>query len=250
MSSVSDKVVVVTGASSGIGHATALELGKRNAKVACLARREDRLADLSREIKDAGGRAIAIECDVTDQSTVKDAIERTVDTFGPVDVLVNNAGVMPLSYMDSCDVTGWDTMIDVNIKGVLYGVAAVLPSMLERESGHIINVSSVAGRRVMPGAAVYCATKHAVHALSEGLRSEVATKNIRVSVIAPGFVTTELQSHVKDERILKRWEERSAATSIEPLTSEDIADSIVRTIETPAHVSVNEVLIRPTRQEV
>lgn len=250
MSNASDKVVVVTGASSGIGHATAIEMGRRNAKVACLARRGDRLADLSKEIKDAGGRAIALECDVTNRAAVADAIETTVDTFGPVDVLVNNAGVMPLSFMDACDVDGWDRMIDVNIKGVLYGIAAVLPSMIERESGHIINVSSVAGRRVMPSASVYCATKHAVHALSEGLRSEVATKNIRVTVIAPGFVKTELQNSVTDERILKRWEERSAESGIEPLTSEDIAASIAQAVETPAHVSINEVLIRPTRQEM
>jgi len=250
MSNASDKVVIVTGASSGIGHATALELARRNAKVACMARRGDRLHDLSKEIKDSGGRALAIECDVTDRDAVNESIETVVDTFGPVDVLVNNAGVMPLSYMDSIDVEGWDRMIDVNIKGVLYGIAAVLPSMLERKSGHIINVSSVAGRRVMPGAAIYCATKHAVHALSDGLRSEVAGSDVRVTVIAPGFVETELQSHVKDERILKRWQDRSKDNPIEPLQSEDIAREICQVIEAPAHVSVNEVLVRPTRQDV
>jgi hypothetical protein len=250
MSSVSDKVVVVTGASSGIGRATALELAKRNAKVACLARREDRLSDLSQKIKDDGGKSLAIECDVTDRSQVSDAIETATETFGPVDILVANAGVMPLSFMDRCDVEGWDQMIDVNIKGVLYSIAAVLPSMLERESGHIVPVSSVAGRRVMPGGAVYCATKHAVHALAEGLRSEVATKNIRVTTIAPGFVSTELQQAVSDERILKRWEENSKKSDLEPLTSEDIALAIAGALEAPARVSVNEVLIRPTRQEM
>jgi hypothetical protein len=249
MSSVSDKVVVVTGASSGIGRATALELAKRGAKVACLARRKERLDDLAGEIREQGGKSLAIECDVTDRSQVDEAIQTAVETFGPVDVMVNNAGVMPLSFMDKTDVEGWDLMIDVNIKGVLYGVAAVLPSMLERESGHIVNVSSVAGRRVMPGGSVYCATKHAVHALSEGLRAEVASKNIRVTIIAPGFVTTELQEAVEDERILKRWKEMSEKTGIEPLESEDIALSIAQAVEAPARVSVNEVLIRPTRQE-
>jgi len=250
MSNASDKVVVVTGASSGIGHATALELGRRNAKVACIARRADRIATLSKEIKDAGGRALALECDVTDRGAVDDAIATVVDTFGPVDVLVNNAGVMPLSYMDAVDVDGWDRMIDVNIKGVLYGIASVLPSMLERRSGHIINVSSIAGRRVMPSATVYCATKHAVHALSEGLRAEMAPHDIRVTIIAPGFVETELQSHVKDERVLKRWTDRSKDNPLQPLQSEDIAREICHVIEAPAHVCVNEVLVRPTRQDV
>lgn len=250
MSTASDKVVIVTGASSGIGRATALELGKRRAKVVCLARRDDRLRDLTREIQEHGGHTLALPCDVADRDAFASAVGVAVETFGPIDVLVNNAGVMPLSFMDACDVEGWDAMIDVNIKGVLYGIAAVLPAMLERQSGHIVNVSSVAGRRVMPGASVYCATKHAVHALSEGLRAEVATNNIRVTVIAPGWVETELQSHVKDERILRRWAERSADTAVEPLQSEDIAAAICQAIEAPARVSVNEVLIRPTRQEV
>jgi len=250
MSSVSDKVVVVTGASSGIGRATALELARRNAKVACLARRTDRLSDLAKEIKEAGGKSLAIECDVADRAHVNHAVETAVETFGPVDILVANAGVMPLSFMDSCDVDGWDRMIDVNIKGVLYAIAAVLPSMLERECGHIVPVSSVAGRRVMPGAAVYCATKHAVHAIAEGLRSEVATRNIRVTTIAPGFVATELQKGVTDERVLKRWEENSRKSAIEPLESEDIALAIAHALEAPARVSVNEILIRPTRQEM
>ena len=249
MSNVSDTTVVVTGASSGIGHAAALELGRRNAKVVCLARRADRLDALAREIKDAGGRAIAVACDVTSADAVKEAVGVGVDTFGPVDTIINNAGVMPLSFMDACDIPGWDAMVDVNIKGVLYGIAAVLPSMLERESGHIINVSSIAGRRVMPGAAVYCATKHAVHALSEGLRAEVAPKNIRVTLIAPGWVETELQSHVKDVRIIQRWADRNAESSIEPLQSNDIAAAIVHAMEAPGHVGYNELLIRPTRQE-
>jgi NADP-dependent 3-hydroxy acid dehydrogenase YdfG len=166
-----------------------------------------------------------------------------------VDALVNNAGVMPISHMDSLDVDGWDRMIDVNIKGVLYFVAAALPHMLEQGGGHIVNVSSVAGRRVIPGGTVYCATKHAVHAISEGLRAELASRDIRVTTIAPGFVATELQGHVTDERILKRWEEASKKSNLEPLQSADIAEAICFALGAPAHVSYNEILVRPTRQE-
>jgi NADP-dependent 3-hydroxy acid dehydrogenase YdfG len=140
-------------------------------------------------------------------------------------------------------------MIDVNIKGVLYFVAAALPHMLERGGGHIVNVSSVAGRRVIPGGTVYCATKHAVHAISEGLRAELAARDIRVTTIAPGFVATELQGHVTDERILKRWEEASKKSNLEPLQSADIAEAICFALGAPAHVSYNEILVRPTRQE-
>ena len=169
------------------------------------------------------------------------------ETFGPIDCLINNAGIMPLSFMDACKVAEWTRMVDVNINGVLYGIAAVLPEMIERRSGHIINVSSVAGRKIFPGGAVYCATKHAVHALSEGLRAELASQGIRVSVIAPGLVTTELQQTITDERVKERF--KNMPSDLEPLTSKDIAAAIIYAMEAPGHVSVNEVLIRPSRQE-
>jgi len=248
MSALSNKVVVVTGASSGIGYATAVALGKRGAKVACLARRIDRLDQLAEEIVGAGGHAIAIECDVTSRDKVQAAFHTATETFGSIDCLINNAGVMPLSFMDACKVDEWVTMVDVNINGVLYGIAAALPGMIERKSGHIINVSSVAGRKLFPGGAVYCATKHAVHALSEGLRSELAPMGIRVTTIAPGLVTTELQNAITDERVKERFAD--LPEDFEPLTSEDIASSVIYAMEAPAHVSVNEVLIRPTRQEL
>lgn len=249
MSTLSEQVVVVTGASSGIGEAAALELGKRGATVVCCARRQERLHDLVERIVAAGGKAISRQCDVTKRDQVDAVVAAAMDTFGRVDALVNNAGVMPISHMDALDVDGWDRMIDVNIKGVLYFVAAALPHMLERKRGHIVNVSSVAGRRVIPGGTVYCATKHAVHAISEGLRAELASRDIRVTTIAPGFVTTELQGHVTDERILKRWKEASQKTDLEPLRSADIAEAICFALGAPAHVSYNEILVRPTRQE-
>jgi len=249
MGALTDKTVIVTGASSGIGEATALELGARGAKVVCCARRLERLHELVERIVQRGGHAVSRRCDVTKREEVDGVVSLAMETFGGVDALVNNAGVMPISHMDACDVDGWDRMIDVNIKGALYFIAGVLPHMLERGAGHIVNVSSVAGRRVVPGGTVYCATKHALHAISEGLRAEVAARDIRVTTVAPGFVSTELQQHVQDERILKRWEEAAQQSEMTPLRSEDIAEAICFALAAPAHVSHNELLIRPTRQE-
>jgi hypothetical protein len=247
MSKLSNKVVIVTGASSGIGYATAVELGKRGAKVVCAARRLKRLDDLAKEIHQAGGHAIAVECDVTRKDQVDRMVATTRETFGPIDCLINNAGIMPLSFMDACKIDEWTRMVNVNINGVLYGVAAVLQEMIERKNGHIINVSSVAGRKVFPGGAVYCATKFAVHALSEGIRQEVAKHGVRVTTIAPGLVTTELQNAITDERVKERF--ASLPEDFVPLESEDIADAIIYAMESPNHVNVNEILVRPTQQE-
>ncbi|MHC4976721.1 MAG: SDR family oxidoreductase [Planctomycetota bacterium] len=249
MHTCKDQTIIVTGASSGIGEATARLLASRGARVACLARRADRLESLVERITAEGGSAIARECDVTDREQIAQAIEQARDRFGPVDALVNNAGVMPISHIDRLDVESWDRMIDINIKGVLYCAAAVIPEMIERQSGHIINVSSTAGRRVIPGGSIYCATKHAVHALSEGMRSELSAHNIKVTIVAPGFTRTELQSHVTDDRILERWRAASERSKLDPLESEDIAESIRFALETPPHVSYSELLVRPTRQE-
>lgn len=247
MGVLSDKVAIVTGASSGIGEATAVELGRHNVKVVVAARRSERLKELVGRIKEAGGYALACECDVTDRSQVERMVQAARDTFGGVDTIINNAGVMPLSMMEECRVEDWDSMIDVNIKGLLYGVGAVLPEMVKRGSGHIINISSIAGRRVFPAGAVYCGTKHAVHAISEGLRAELAEKNIRVTIIAPGIVDTELQDHIPNDDVQKNIRERTAA--MDPLTSDDIAKAILYAMQAPSHVCVNEILIRPTRQE-
>lgn len=247
MSKLSNKVVIVTGASSGIGYATAVELGKRGAKVVCAARRLKRLDDLAKEIHQAGGHAIAVECDVTRKDQVDRMVATTRETFGAIDCLINNAGIMPLSFVDACKIDEWTRMVNVNINGVLYGVAAVLQEMIKRKNGHIINVSSVAGRKVFPGGAVYCATKFAVHALSEGIRQEVAKHGVRVTTIAPGLVTTELQNAITDERVKERF--ASLPEDFVPLESEDIADAIIYAMESPNHVNVNEILVRPTQQE-
>jgi len=253
MSRLANKVIIVTGASSGIGEATAIALGSRGANVVITARRADRLNDLVGRIVKAGGHAVAVPGDITDRATAQNVVDTAMTDFKRVDVLINNAGIMPLAPLRKCRVDEWDAMIDVNIKGLLYGIAAALPKMIEQKTGHIVSVSSVAGRRVFPNGAVYCATKHAVHAISEGLRSELAEQAlddgncIRVTTIAPGVVTTELQDGIRDEQT------RSAmmdyiSTLKQPLTSEDIAHSILYALESPEHVDVNEVLLRPTGQ--
>jgi NADP-dependent 3-hydroxy acid dehydrogenase YdfG len=253
MSTLSDKVAIITGASSGIGQAAAVELARQNAKIVLAARRSDRLEALTKQIVEAGGHALPVVCDVAQRSQVKAVIDRTVETFGRIDILINNAGVMPLAPMAKCRMDDWDYQIDINIKGLLYGIGYALPHMLEQKSGHIINVSSVAGRIIFPGAAVYCGTKHAVHAITDGLRSELAERSredgsqIRVTVIAPGVVTTELADSILDEET-REGAKAYYGSMPGPLTSEDIAASILYALTAPPHVDVSEILIRPTAQ--
>lgn len=253
MTGINGKVVVITGASSGIGEAAATALAADGAKVVLGARRQDRLDALVGQITDAGGQAVAVACDVADRAQVKALIDAATEHFGRIDVLINNAGIMPLAPIAACRMDDWDDCIDVNIKGLLYGIGYVLPIMQQQKTGQIINVSSVAGRKLFPGAAVYCGTKHAVHAISEGLRNELAVQGekdgsrIRVTVIAPGAVLTELHHSIRDEKT------REASTEFYEnlpgvLTSEDIAASIVYAVGAPEHVNVNEILIRPTSQ--
>jgi NADP-dependent 3-hydroxy acid dehydrogenase YdfG len=254
MTRPNDRIAIVTGASSGIGEATAIALAAQGASVVIAARRADRLTALRQRIESAGGTALDIPCDVTDRQSVKNLIDETVKQFGRIDILINNAGIMANAPMTKCRIDDWDDMIDVNIKGLLYGVGYVMPIMLQQKSGHIINVSSVAGRKVMNGGTVYCATKHAVHVISEGLRSELAESaphdgnKIRVTVIAPGVVMTELPESIRDadHRELSRKYYNSVPG---PLTSEDIAQAILYAVSTPAHVNVNEILIRPVSQK-
>jgi len=244
---IKDKVAIITGASSGIGHATALALSKAGAKVAIGARRTDKLSELENEITKNGGQAFYQKLDVAKKSDCDSFVNSVMEKWGEVDILVNNAGLMPLSFIKNLKVDEWDQMIDVNIKGVLYCVAAVIPHMLEKKSGHIVNISSVAGRIVFPSGSVYCATKHAVTALSEGLRQEFSTrKNIRVTCIEPGVVSTELTNTITDES-LKDFVE--TAKKMQSLSAQDIANAIIYAVEAPSHVNVNEVLIRPTTQE-
>ena len=244
---IKDKVVIITGASSGIGYATALSLAKEGAKLVVGARRTDRLESLVKAIEENNGEILAQKLDVTKKSDCDDLVNTAIKKWGKVDVLVNNAGLMPLSFVKNLKVDEWDQMIDVNIKGVLYCTAAVLPHMRETKSGHIINISSVAGRIVFPAGSVYCATKHAVTAFSEGLRQELSPRNnIRVTTIEPGVVATELTKTITDESLEKFVE---SSKKMEALKAEDIASAIIFAINAPNHVSVNEILVRPTTQD-
>lgn len=244
---LTDKVAIVTGASSGIGRATAQSLAERGVRVVLAARRRDRLDELASEIQSVGGQALSFVTDVAQRQSCEDLIQHTIEQWGRIDILVNNAGLMPLSFIKNLHVDEWDRMIDVNIKGVLYCTAAALPHMLTAKSGHIVNVSSVAGRIVFPAGSVYCATKHAVTAFSEGLRQELSTrKNIRVTCIEPGVVATELTSTITDESLQEYVE---GAKKMAALQSQDIADAILYAVFSPNHVNVNEILIRPTAQE-
>src|SRR5436853_3968801 len=197
---VEGKVVVITGASSGLGAASARYLAGRGATVVLGARRSERIEALADELKVSGAQALAKTTDVTDRAQVKALVDAAVERFGRVDVMLNNAGLMQQSPLERLKVDEWDNMIDINIKGVLYGIAAAMPHMQRQKAGHIINVSSVAGHKVTPAGAIYSATKHAVRAISEGLRQEVKPYNIRTTVISPGAVATELPSHITDEQ--------------------------------------------------
>lgn len=244
---IKDKVAVVTGASSGIGEATALMLAKAGAKVTIAARREEKLNSLKEKIEKEGGSALVVPTDVTDKKAVENMIRKTKDQFGSVDILINNAGIMPLSFMKNLKTDEWEKMVDVNIKGVLNSIGATLPIMREQKSGHIINISSVAGRRVMPGSAVYSATKFAVRALSEGMRMELsATDNIKVTSIEPGAVETELPNTITDDEIMESFQKIKELTMLQ---SEDIAKSIVYAIEQADRVNVNEIMIMPAEQQ-
>ncbi len=244
---IKDKVAIITGASSGIGKATALALSKAGAKVAIGARRTDKLEELENEIKQNGGEVISQKLDVTKKSECNSFADAALQKWGSIDILVNNAGLMPLSFVKNLKIDEWDQMIDVNIRGVLYCTAAVISHMKEKKSGHIVNISSVAGRVVFPAGSVYCATKHAVAAFSEGLRQELSVRsNIRVTCIEPGVVATELTNTITDESLQGFVEN---AKKMEALRAEDIANAILYAVESPNHVNVNEILIRPTTQD-
>lgn len=247
MSTLEGKTAVITGASSGIGEATARALAADGAAVVLAARREDRLQSLSDEITAEGGQALVAPADVTDRSACERLVEAAVEAFGRLDIFVNNAGLMPLSYVQKLKVEEWDRMLDVNVRGVLYCTAAALPQMMEQGSGHFVNVSSVAGRRTFPGGAVYCATKFAVRAFSDGVRNELAPKhNIRVTTIEPGTVATELTDTITDEDIKKSTS--SMFERMTPLESEDVAEAIRYAVAQPNHVNINQVLVMPREQ--
>lgn len=243
--SIAGKVVVITGASSGIGEVAARHLAAAGARLALGARRRDRLDGLVADIRAAGGTAQARVTDVTKRGDVEALVREAHEAFGAIDVIVNNAGIMPLSPFERLKVDDWDRMIDINVKGVLYGIAAVLPIMKAQKRGHIINVSSVAGHKVRPGNSVYAATKHAVRVISEGLRMEVKPYGIRTTIISPGAVATELADSVTEPDL----QERTRALYAMAIPAEVIARSIAYVIGEPPEVDVNEILIRPTAQE-
>ena len=251
MASLDGTVALVTGASSGIGEATARALAAQGAKVAVAARRLERLERLAEEIGRGGHTALAIEADITEQADAIAAVDRTVDELGRLDVVVNNAGQMLLGPIEGAPTEEWERMIDLNLKGLINTTHAALPHLLgaaedsPRNCADVVFISSVAGRIARAGSGVYNLTKHGVGAFSESFRQEFAGRRLRSIVIEPGAVETELTDHIRDG---VREEVRSRFTEIESLKSEDVADAIAYAVTRPWHVSLNEVLIRPTEQ--
>ena len=239
---IAGKVVVITGASSGLGEAAARRLAREGAKLTLGARRIDRLEALAREL--ALGAGAVVKTDVTKRDDVKRLVDAAVAAHGRIDVIVNNAGLMPNSFLENLHVEEWERMIDVNIKGVLYGIAAALPHMIAQKSGHVVNVASVAGHKVGPGGAVYSATKHAVRVITEGLRQEVKAHNIRTTIISPGAVATELTSTVTDPVVA----ERMRKTYEVAVSADSFARALVFALSQPEEVDINELLYRPTAQ--
>ena len=245
MAKLDGKVAVVTGASSGIGEATAEALAAEGASVVVAARREDRLSELVERINGNGGKALPVAADVADEGQAHELIQRAKSEFGRVDILVNNAGVMQLSAVEKGLSDEWRRMFDVNVLGLLYATDAAVAVMKEQGSGHLVNVSSVAGRRSRATTGVYSGTKFAVNAISEALRQELLEDNIRVTIVEPGAVATELATHITDE---DAKEGLSGLLSLDILQAEDIANAIAYCVTQPERVSVNEILIRPTQQ--
>jgi NADP-dependent 3-hydroxy acid dehydrogenase YdfG len=244
---IRNKVVIVTGASSGIGYATALELSKAGAKVAAGARRVEKLETLKNEVQKYGGEIIVKKLDVTKKEDCDSFINLVTKKWNRIDILINNAGIMPLSFFKNLKISEWEQMIDVNLKGVLYCTAAVIPFMITKKSGHIVNISSVAGRIVFPAGSVYCATKHAVTAFSEGLRQELSQRyNIKVTCIEPGVVSTELPNTITDKSLESFVE---SVKEMESLNADDIANAIIYSLDSPQYLNINEILLRPLSQE-
>lgn len=245
-------VALVTGASSGIGAATARTLAAQGAAVAVAARRRERLEQLADETRDKGGRALVLEADLTKQDQAIAVVERTVGELGRLDILINNAGVMLLGPIVDAPIDEWNRMVSINVMGLLYCAHAAIPHLLKavedsrRGVADLVNISSVAGRRATAGSGVYNATKYAVVAFTESLRQEVTGRHVRVSVVEPGAVATELVSHVRKEI----REQRRALDQIEKLESEDIADAISYIVTRPRRVAINELLVRPTEQDI
>ena len=242
---IAEKVVDITGASSRLGEAAARLLSAQGATVVLGARRSDRLQSLADELSGSGGKALAVATDVTHRNQVKRLVDTAAQKFGRVDVMINNAGIMPRAPLERLTIDDWDRTIDVNIKGVLYGIAAALPHMKKQKSGHMIFVSSVAGHKIGPDFAVYAATKHAVRALAEGFRQEVKPYNIRTTIISPGAVATELPDSVTEPDIAEKI--RTYYDEI-AIPAESFAQAVIFAMSQPEEVDVNEILFRPIKQ--
>lgn len=242
------KVALITGASSGIGEGVARSLAAKGVKVVLAARRTARLENIATAIKETGGEAYPVEFDVVDKASVTTGVQRIIQQYGTIDILINNAGVMPAADIDSFKTDEWDTMVAVNINGVLNVTAAVLPELIAKHGGHIINLSSIAGRKLFKGLGVYCATKHFVSAFTDIMRMEIGKKhNIRVTSIQPGAVATELFGQISDRTYKEAMENlRDQLTFLKP---EDIANSMIYALESPDYVDVSEIFILPTDQE-
>ena len=243
---IEGKIVVVTGASSGIGESTARHLAQRGATVVLGARRKDRLDAIVKDVQAAGGKALAVTADVTKRAEVESLVKKAIDTCGRIDVMVNNAGIMAIAPLAALKVDEWERMVDINIKGVLYGIAAALPHMQTQKSGHFINTASVFGIKVFaPGGTVYCATKEAIRTLTEGLRVETHADKIRCTIISPGAVNSELKQDTSDPASAKAVKELYEAWAI---PAESVARAVAYAIEQPGDVDINEIVIRPTAQ--
>ncbi|HEY2003734.1 MAG TPA: SDR family NAD(P)-dependent oxidoreductase [Candidatus Saccharimonadia bacterium] len=245
--SIKDKVVIITGATSGIGEATGRMLAREGAITVLAGRREDRLEQVRKDIDKDGGRALAITTDVTDYASVNNMVQTAQEKYGKIDVLFNNAGVMLLGPVIDADVTDWRRMIDTNLYGLIWCTHAVLPQMVKQKSGHIVQTSSVAGRTANLDSAVYNLTKWGVNGFTEGLRKELVEHKIRTTLIEPGLVATELRDHIthkETKRQVNEW-----AQSVRQLEAEDIAAAVLYAVTQPDHVDVNEILIRPTDQQ-
>lgn len=245
MTALKGKVVAVTGASSGIGKAIALTLAKQGVNVVLGARREEQLKEIVEEINSAGGKAIYVVMDVTVLQDLSNLVRQACDRFGRLDVLVNNAGLATLSRMDAVDVAGWEAMIDVNLKGVLYGMAAAIPVFKQQQSGHIVNIISTAGIKISPTMGVYAATKNAVRTLTEAFRAESDGK-IRITGISPGFVKTDLAQGIQDEKTRERIQSFMDSMALSP---ESIAETVAFVIGQPADVEIGDIVIRPAVQD-
>jgi NADP-dependent 3-hydroxy acid dehydrogenase YdfG len=240
-------VALITGASSGIGAAIAADLGARGYYLALAARRKDALERVAAAVRTSGGGAVPLVCDVTDRDAIATCVARTMQEFGRIDVLVNNAGVMHNGKIGGADVAEWRAMIDVNLMGLMLVTHAVLPHMQTAGGGHIINISSVAGRIITVGNGVYNVSKWGVNVFSEALRKEVYTDNIKVTIVCPGVVDTELLDKIANPEARANF--AAFAATLDPLTAADVARAVAYALEQPAHVSLNEIVLRPARQE-